>query len=175
MKQILLTLIFTSGIILPGFAGITPGQETSRKKFSPKTTSIPGGSSELEAPATTGFEQQKINYNAASASKSDAGLHSNNLSAKASKIATHRTGQKLNGFSLKNMFQAGKFLKKHAKGSFIRISVTIFLFLLLLFLIGMFIGTLIYTQTSLLFFIGLILLLLWILLFLLGNLGIKKR
>lgn len=157
-------------------AGLAPGLDISKKRVIVKNQPI---ESVLTSPEATA-DAQSGDIHAPLAENKLQNINSakhGNLTHSMSAVS----GKAVNGLAakgnfIKNLWKARKILKQNsANKGFIRISITIFVFLTLLFLIGMFIGTLIYLDTKLLFFIALILLLLWILLFLLGNLGIRKR
>jgi Flp pilus assembly protein TadB len=181
MKSIsLLALIMfmTAGFAL---AGTTPGQETGlRKNFrktpahsiTPEVTQIPEASAHKQANVgisetlSTPEAKQKLNSNSG-----------NNLSGHTvGKQGLNRKGNglSLGHFSLKNMWQSGKSLKNSHQSQFIQISITIFLFVTLLLLIGIMIGVLV-DNLFIIFYIALGLLLVWTLLFMIGSLGLKKR
>lgn len=183
MKNIYLILILFAGITGTLMAGTTPGQETSRKRLFQKTPVTGESMTQVEAPAFASPVQESktpehIQRNTAPVSASasaSAASEKNKDQVLAGKNRTGgKLGQILSAISLKNMIHSGKSLKSHSKITFLRISVTIFLFLLFLFLIAMLLGVLL-NDLYVLFYIAMVLILLWILIFLLGNLGIKKR
>jgi hypothetical protein len=83
-------------------------------------------------------------------------------------------GKGLGTFSLRNIWQAGKALKSYKQSGFLQISITIFIFVVILLLIAMLLGVIL-NDLFIIFYIATALLLVWLLLFMLGNLGIKKR
>lgn len=157
-------------------AGLAPGLDMSKKKVIVKNQPIESALATPEVAAEAPIADLKSPVSANTHQK--AASHKHQELAKGYAVVS---GKSVNGLAakgnvIKNLWNARKLLKQHStQKGFIRISITIFVFLTLLFLIGMFIGTLIYLDTKLLFFIALVLLLLWVLLFLLGNLGIRKR
>jgi|GEM_PF-6326691 len=175
MKNIYVFLVLTT-IFSSISAGLAPGLDANKKKIIVKNQPI---TAEVGAPLAESFVSEDAQTTAPSSGTDR--TNGSNLSSNLSHTAKTITGKTIGGWAakknlIKNAWKAGKLMKQHAgKKGFIRISITIFVFLTLLFLIGMFIGTLIYLDTKLLFFIALALLLLWVLLFVLGNLGIRKR
>lgn len=163
-------------------AGTTPGQETSLRRSLRKAagtintveTSTAPLASELPNAVQPKTESQPTSV--MSSGKSVSGASLNTLANKSvhskEKI---KSGKGLGQFSLRNLWQAGKALKSYNKQSgFIQISITIFLFIVILLLIGMLLGVIL-NDLFIIFYIATALLLIWILLFMLGNLGIKKR
>ncbi len=160
-------------------AGTTPGQESSLKRNFRKST---GTISTVEVAAAP-EASPSAGVIASSDSKSvnaNSTLSGNNLKSLAQESdITKSKGKLFNGkglgnFSLKNIWQAGKSLKSHKQSGFLQISITIFIFVVILLLIGMLLGVIL-NDLFIIFYIATAILLIWVLLFMLGNLGIKKR
>lgn len=164
------------------YAGTTPGQETGLMKRNQKRNHIQTNPmEEASSPIANQAEPKATESLAAvnsAANKTSASASGASLSGKAArnqvKMSQTKSGKDLGRFSLRNIWQAGKFLKSHQKNGFIQISITVFLFVVILLLIGMMLGVIL-NNLFILFYIALALLLLWVLIFMLGNLGIKRR
>jgi hypothetical protein len=178
-KYISLTLILL--ICSVGFliAGTTPGQESSLKRNFRKSTGTISAVEVVASPEAS----TSIRINASSDSKMvnpNSTLDGNNLKSLAHKsTVTKSKGKLFNGkglgtFSLRNIWQAGKALKSYKQSGFLQISITIFIFVVILLLIAMLLGVIL-NDLFIIFYIATALLLVWLLLFMLGNLGIKKR
>lgn len=164
------------------YAGTTPGQETGMMKRNLKrnhiqTTPMEQATAPIANHAETIATDAQSALNASS-QKTTTTISGSALSGKAArnqvKMSQSKSGKDLGRFSLRNIWQAGKFLKSHKQNGFIQISITVFLFVVILLLIGMMLGVIL-NNLFILFYIALALLLLWVLIFMLGNLGIKRR
>lgn len=181
MKSILLSfcILFCSlGFV---FAGTTPGQETSLRRSLRKSagtvntveTAVAPIASELPNTVSTQSAAPSSSVRLSGKEVSGSGMNAMASKSSASKVKT-RDGKGLGQFSLRNLWQAGKSLKSYKQSGFIQISITIFLFIVILLLIGMLLGVIL-NDLFIIFYIATAVLLVWILLFMLGNLGIKKR
>lgn len=183
MKKLLFSFVFFAlsmwGIV---HAGTTPGQETGLMKRNLRRNAIQSTPIELaetpvaqQKPAVTFEAPTKVNLleNKTNVSASGSAF-SGNASKNPVKLSSSKSGKGLGGFSLRNMWQAGKLFNSHKQTGFIQISITVFLFVVILLLIGMMLGVIL-NNLFILFYIALALLLLWVLIFMLGNLGLKRR
>ena len=176
MRKIITLLLLSVGLILPLLAGVAPSREMKGMRKG-KTTLSP---TSLEAPLAPIAQPEQIathteKTDLVKATKTQTAPQTKSVSKgnKASKNVT-----KIGIGAVKNLFKSAHNLKSSfkQKGSnqFLRIAITIFLFVLFIFLIAMLIGV-IFDDIFILFYIALICLLLWTLLFIIGNLGLKKR
>jgi Flp pilus assembly protein TadB len=179
MKTITLSIIVLLCSVGFLIAGTTPGQESSLKRNFRKST---GTISTVEVAASPEATASN-NLNASSTSKianANSTQSGNKLQSLAHKSSVNKSkgkffnGKGLGKFSLKNLWQAGKALKSYKQSGFFQLSITIFLFVIILLLIGMLLGVIL-NDLFIIFYIATALLLIWVLLFILGNLGIKKR
>jgi Flp pilus assembly protein TadB len=179
IKSIYLSIILmlcTVGFLL---AGTTPGQESSLKRNFRKST---GTISTVEVAASpdagpsagvkASTDSKIVNSNSTTSGNNLQSLaHKSNVTKSKGKLFN---GQGLGKFSFKNLWQAGKAMKSYKQSGFLQISITIFLFVVILLLIGMLLGVIL-NDLFIIFYIATALLLIWVLFFMLGNLGIKKR